>query len=320
MSRMGSIVRAGALVAAALVVAGPRLATQEPGPPRRLKTAGTALPAHRPRPVATRGAPRGDRRPRAGGRSRPGDALGRGALDGEVPRPGPRRDRRHRSGRRCRGGRPPLRRPRRRRVRAAGLPRALRLPPERSAVRAPMEPERAADGARLGRQPGRDERDHRRRPRRRRRLRHGDLHLQRLRGGDRLAPLPRPRTGRRSPSRPRRSSPGRTASSRRATSSGTTTRRSTSTATARTSPAPSASSPTTASASPAWRSTCAHAGQGDRRRLGLHLRRPERGDDVGRGERHPLRRRQRRPRHQHEHRLRGRPDRCRRSRRRCVTR
>ena len=49
----------------------------------------------------------------------------------------------------------------------------------------------------------------------------------------------------------------------------------------------------------------AHAGQGDRRRLGLHLRRAERGDDVGRGGGHPLRRRQRRQGHQHEHRLRG---------------
>jgi serine protease len=45
MSRVGSIVRAGALVAAALVLAGPRLATQEASPPRRLKTAAIGLPA-----------------------------------------------------------------------------------------------------------------------------------------------------------------------------------------------------------------------------------------------------------------------------------
>jgi serine protease len=45
MSGVGSFVRAGALAAAALVLAGPRLASQVPDPPRRLKTAATALPA-----------------------------------------------------------------------------------------------------------------------------------------------------------------------------------------------------------------------------------------------------------------------------------
>jgi len=45
MSGLGSSIRAGALAVAALVLAGPRLASQVPDPPRRLKTAATALPA-----------------------------------------------------------------------------------------------------------------------------------------------------------------------------------------------------------------------------------------------------------------------------------
>ena len=226
----------------------------------------------------------------------------------------------HRSVGRSRGGGPPLRGPRRRRVRAGRLSRPLRLPPQRSAVRQPVEPERAAHGAGLGRQPGRDQRGDRRGARRRRGLRHGHLPVQRLaRWRSARAAI---RRWAASPSRspPRRSWPGRTASSRRATSSGTTTL-----------PVDLDGHGTHVAGTigQLTNNGVGVAGMAFNVRLmpvkviagdwDFIFGAPNEATTSVVAARHPLRRRQRRQGDQHEHRLRRRRVRCRPSRRRCAT-
>ena len=281
--RVASFLRVTALAAGALVATAP-LASQD-ATPRRLKVADTGLPGIDPRAVAP-GAARGHRRPFASARPRGGaGAVGRRACPGEVPRSRARRSGGDRPVRRCRGGGAPLPGPRRRRVRAGRLPRALRFPPQRSAVRQPVEPERPQHGTGLGRQPRRDERGDRGGARRRPGLRHRDLPVQRARRVGRHAPLPgagpgddslrrgagadraqplrraaRLHLGRRRPGRSRRARHARRRHHRPAHEQRHRRCRH-------------------------GLQRAAHAGEGDRRRLGLHLRRPERGDDVGRGAR-----------------------------------